>query len=309
MKFKLLCLLILLAYHSGMAQHNEALDKLTPQLMTVPNAVDSNQDGDLSFEEMMAAPQQLATLDKNGDGALDWKEMGAWEELLPLVRAHNITNFIDANGDVHISAAEIKNAATELKRLDRNGDWHIDGNEIKRWALNFPVFSNRLMPFETWKKFRSYKDKIEGAILPGEDKRAFKGFMLVHESADFGFRQQSDQTFLLDEKGKRVHEWKHNGYSPEASIAYLLPNGLLLRTYAKEHWINEMHFPVGATSTIELVNWEGEVVWDYTNSVPQKYSFHHDVEYLPNGNILAIRYNGFTIEEAAGQYSNSLAME
>jgi len=69
--------------------------------MTIPNAVDSNQDKALSAAEVRAAPKQLATLDKNADGELDWKEMGAWEEQLPLVRDHNITNMIDANGDVH----------------------------------------------------------------------------------------------------------------------------------------------------------------------------------------------------------------
>jgi len=102
----------------------------------------------------------------------------------------------------------------------------------------------------------------------------------------------------MDAAGNRVHEWKHNGYSPEASVAYLLPNGQLLRTYSKYGWVHDKQFPVGATSTIELVGWDGNVLWDFTQSVGGKYSFHHDVEYLPNGNILAIRYNAFTIEEA-----------
>ena len=41
----------------------------------VPNVVDSNHDKALSADEVMAAPQQLVTLDENGDGAIDWKEI------------------------------------------------------------------------------------------------------------------------------------------------------------------------------------------------------------------------------------------
>lgn len=278
-------------------QMHESLVKMTPQLMTVPNTVDSNQDGILSTAEVIAAPQQIATLDKNGDGAIDWKEMGAWEEQLPLVRDHNITNLIDANGDVHISAEEIKNASARLTLLDRNGDWKIDSMEMKISKFA-ETFSNKKMPYTLWRDFRGYTPKLEGPIPPDKDQRAYKGYTLIHDAGDWGLVQQTDATYLLDENGKKAHEWKHNGYSPEASVAYLLENGQLLRTYSKHHWVNDKQFPVGATSTIELVDWDGKVVWDFDMSAARKYSFHHDVAYLPNGNILAIRYNGFTLEEA-----------
>ncbi len=275
------------------------LEELVPQLMTVPNAIDTNQDEALSIEEVMAAPQQLATLDKNGDGDLDWKEIGAWEKQLPLVRDHNIINLIDANGDIHISAEEIKNAPKELKRLDLNGDWTISKKELFfNKNPNFPPFTNKKMPYKMWRKFRGYTTNNEGPKMPGQDKRAFKGYTLIHDAGDAFMGQQSNDTYLMDENGIRVHEWKHNGYSPEASVAYLLPNGQLLRTFSKHHWIKDKAFPVGATSSIELVDWDGKVLWDFTQSVPEKYSFHHDVEYLPNGNILAIRYNAFSLEEA-----------
>lgn len=269
------------------------------KLMTIPNAIDSDRDGELSISEVMAAPRQLARLDKNRDGALDAKEMGAYEAQLPLIRAHNITNLIDADGNVHISAEEIKNASSALKHLDFNGDWHISKKELGfNKNPKFSVFSNKPMPYPIWKKFRGYTTKLEGPVVPGQDKRAYGGYILVHDAGDFGLVQQSDETYLLDEIGNKAHEWKHNGHSPEASVAYLLANGQLLRTYSKYHWIRDKHFPVGATSSIELVAWDGTVLWDFTMSVPEKYSFHHDVEYMPNGHILAIRYNAFTLEEA-----------
>jgi len=299
MKIYILIITLLFVVQLSFGQRHESLDKLVPQLMTVPNAVDTNQDGALSTEEVMSASQNLLPLDKNGDGDLDWKEMGAWEEQLTLVRDHNITNLIDANGDIHITAEEIKNASNRLRLLDKNGDWQIDKKEIRASKPPaFPAFSNKKLSYDLWRHFRDYTTELEGAIMPGQDAREFKGYTLIHDAGDWGLVQQSDETYLLDEKGQKVHEWKHNGYSPEASVAYLLPNGQLLRTYSKHHWVNDKQFPVGATSTLELVDWDGNVLWEYSNSVEKKYSFHHDVEYLPNGNILAIRYNGFTIEEA-----------
>jgi len=165
-------------------------------------------------------------------------------------------------------------------------------------SKKFGYFSNKTLDYKTWRHYRNYTTKVEGSIVPGQHEKAYKGYIFVHDAGDFNLVQQNDQTYLLDENGKKVHTWKNNGYSPEASVAYLLPNGQLLRTYSKHHWTKDKNFPVAATSTIELVNWQGKVLWEYTNSIPEKYSFHHDVCYMPNGNILAIRYNAFTIEEA-----------
>ena len=96
-----------------------------PKLWTVPNAVDSNRDGALSSDEVMAAPQALVKLDKNGDGGIDAQEMGAFQRFLPMVRQHNITKVIEADGDMHISAEELANASVALINLDANGDWRI----------------------------------------------------------------------------------------------------------------------------------------------------------------------------------------
>jgi len=275
-------------------------EKDIPKLMTIPNVVDSNQDGELSLHEVLAAPQQLATLDSNGDGRLDWKEMGALENLLPFIRNHNITNLIDADGNVDISVEEIKNASESLKYLDVNNDWHISKKEMAISKFKrFPIFSARGMKLPVWEHFRAYNANNEGAILPGKNKDEYKAYTLVHESGDNGLIHMSNTTYLLNENGEKVHEWKYQDghYSPEASVAYLLPNGQLLRTLSKHNWTKDKHFPVGAYSSVELLNWDGTVLWEFTHSVPKKYSLHHDVAYLPNGNILAIGYNGFSVED------------
>ena len=46
-----------------------------------------------------------------------------------------------------------------------------------------------------------------------------------------------------------------------------------------------------------MFSWEGELLWDWTHAT-EDYWLHHDVEYLPNGNILAIAWETKTAKEA-----------
>lgn len=270
-----------------------------PKMMTVPNAIDSDSDGKLSTQEMLATPAQLKKLDKNGDGKLDHAEVGAYLKVLPLIRNHLIFNVIDTDGDAIISAQEIANASASLGLLDEDGNWELSEAEIRgERNPKAPVFNLRNRSVKLWEQFRSYTTENKGPILPGQDKRSFEGYILVHDAGDDNQIQVSNHDYLMDNNGKIVHEWKHPGYSPEASVAYLLPNGQLLRTYSKHHWTHDKKFPVGAFTTIQLVDWGGKTLWEYSMSAPEKYSFHHDVKAMPNGNILAIRYTGFTTEEA-----------
>lgn len=273
--------------------------EMLPRLMRLPNAVDANQDGELSTDEILRASQNLHKVDTSKDGTIDHREIGTDPKQLPLVRWHMVTNVLDRDGDVRLSAQEIAQAAESLRLLDKNGDWRVDRTEMSmRGDPELPVFNTQGMNFEQWERFRTYTYKIAGPITPGTYKDEFKAYTLVHDAGDFGQVQVAKGTHLLDPQGKKVHTWQASGYHPEASVSYLLPNGNLLRTYSDHHWTKDEHYPVGSCSSIELLDWKGKVLWTFRMSEPKKYSFHHDVEFLPNGNILAIRYTAFTREEA-----------
>jgi len=104
----------------------------------------------------------------------------------------------------------------------------------------------------------------------------------------------SKTTYLIDMQGRVVHTWECE--FPPGLSAYLLENGHLLRTAAVGPR-NRTFFGRGAGGRVQEVTWDGEIVWDFEYS-SATYLLHHDVERLPNGNVLMIAWERRTEEEA-----------
>ena len=124
------------------------------------------------------------------------------------------------------------------------------------------------------------------------DSLAFNGYTLLAPNS-------STFTYLLDNCGEVVHSWPSN-YRP-GNVAYLLENGNLLHTGR----INSSFNSGGSGGRIELIDWDGNLVWGYNYS-SATFHQHHDVEYLPNGNILLIAWESHSRAEAieAGRNPN-----
>jgi len=88
--------------------------------------------------------------------------------------------------------------------------------------------------------------------------------------------------YLIDNAGQMVHSWASD-YEPGQSV-YLLENGNLLHCCFTKSGAN---IGGGEGGRLEEFDWEGNLVWEYWCSDNQK-SMHHDVEPMPNGNILAM---------------------
>ncbi|SHJ03202.1 Arylsulfotransferase (ASST) [Mesonia phycicola] len=102
----------------------------------------------------------------------------------------------------------------------------------------------------------------------------------------------SNNTYLINNCGEQMYSWESN-YTPAHSF-YLLENGYLLRPGNT----NNANFNAGGQGgIIEMIDADGNVVWDYTISSSTECQ-HHDVEYLDNGNILAIVWDMKTSAEA-----------
>ena len=147
--------------------------------------------------------------------------------------------------------------------------------EITRRIINIKVFG----PFV----------KKVNEIFNYED--AFDGYTLFAP-------MRSHSTYLINNSGEIIQIWDSN--YPPGDAVYLLENGILLHTAFPG--FNPTFMAGGIGGRVELLDINSNVLWEFRYSNDQ-YCLHHDVEMLPNGNILMIAWEYKTYAEsiAAGR--------
>jgi len=98
-------------------------------------------------------------------------------------------------------------------------------------------------------------------------------------------------THLMDNNGNILHSWVKSQYEPGQSV-YLLENGNLLRTC----FMKGTNTGGGEGGRIEEYDWNDNLVWEFNYS-GKDYGSHHDIEPLPNGNILLLAVKKKTYNE------------
>lgn len=116
---------------------------------------------------------------------------------------------------------------------------------------------------------------------------AFVGYTIFSPS-------QSNNAYLVDSYGRMVNTWTTN-YRPGNAV-YLMEDGNLLRA-AKPNGGLPPISAGGYGGIVQILDWDSNVLWeyDYSSSVVNA---HHDVEPLPNGNILILAWELKTGAEA-----------
>ncbi|MCF6132392.1 aryl-sulfate sulfotransferase [Flavobacterium wongokense] len=97
---------------------------------------------------------------------------------------------------------------------------------------------------------------------------------------------KNNEVFLIDNCGENVHQWTFTEIP--GATCYLLANGNLLRA---------------GQNNLEIRDWNNNVVWTYAttaNGIMQ----HHDIEPLPNGNIICIAADRYTQAQMTAQGRN-----
>lgn len=118
------------------------------------------------------------------------------------------------------------------------------------------------------------------------DPRAFEGYTLFSP-------EYSTNTYLINNSGEIVHTWGSNYI--QGLAVYLLENGNLIRSDLPG--ANPTFLSGGVSGRVEIFDWNGTLVWYFEYSTNQ-YCLHHDIEVLPDGNILMIAWEYKTAEEA-----------
>ena len=102
----------------------------------------------------------------------------------------------------------------------------------------------------------------------------------------------SNTVYMIGNDGTVFHTWKNalGGVSH-----YLEADGTLLRGFRDP---KILHFRQGGVSGgLQEIDWEGNVLWEWRLG-DEKQVLHHDIERLPNGNILVLGWEVKTREEA-----------
>ena len=111
-----------------------------------------------------------------------------------------------------------------------------------------------------------------------------------------------NNTYLIDNCGRRINTWS-SSYKPGLSV-YLLENGDLLRTCRIQ---SAIFGGGGSGGRVERRDWNNNLIWSYDFS-SSLYHQHHDIEFMPNGNILVLCWEYRTYNEAvlAGRDPNAI---
>jgi hypothetical protein len=123
--------------------------------------------------------------------------------------------------------------------------------------------------------FASRLDRTVGLML--NEAGSFNGYTLF---APLSYTT----TYLINNQGKLVHSWESE-YLPGLAV-YLGNDGYLYRSINTPDCTGVM---VKLGGGVEKLDWNGAVVWQY-KYVNDKHRAHHDIEVLPNGNVLIIAW-------------------
>ncbi len=113
-------------------------------------------------------------------------------------------------------------------------------------------------------------------VFINDTAKIFKGYTLFAP-------KQYTKTYLINNKGEKVHEWSASTYAPGQAV-YLLENGHLLRTCMIQ---GNLGTGGGEGGRIEEYSWNDSLVWSMNYSTTT-YMQHHDIKKLPNGNIIML---------------------
>lgn len=124
------------------------------------------------------------------------------------------------------------------------------------------------------------QERTVGLFLNTAD--AYKGYTLF---------SNNQETYLIDNCGLIVNQWSSE-YSTFGNVR-LREDGSLLRMGISD---NEDFRGGGSAGIFEIFTWQGDLIWSYQISDSLQLS-HHDIEIMPNGNILALVWERIEAKE------------
>ncbi len=244
--------------------------------------LDEDEDGALSAEEVSNARRALLKVDVNNDGVLSPSELDV-NLLNPAVsRLHKLHRLLDVDGDYQISTQEVVEAEMRLRSMDADGNWMLSDSELTEHQSEKRLSS--------WLKILNLEALAKaGREAPLIDKKSPVDMYYLLQQTDFDKSLVvGGGTKLMNVNREIVHQWPSLVNIKYGDQVELLENGLLLRTVKSE---SDNLFAVDAENAyrqLELVDWNGNVIWEYRHCAGTEYCLYGPVIARQNGNVIVM---------------------
>ncbi|MCO5725220.1 aryl-sulfate sulfotransferase [Robiginitalea marina] len=106
---------------------------------------------------------------------------------------------------------------------------------------------------------------------------------------------KENRVYIIDKQGVLIHEWSLTNNIGNDVV--LLPDGRVLASLESDS--PQIRFG-GMGGRLQLLSADGTVIWDFVYSTPEAET-HHDVEMLPNGNVIALVWEKRTAEQSIAE--------
>lgn len=100
----------------------------------------------------------------------------------------------------------------------------------------------------------------------------------------------NNDVYLINNCGELVHSWD-SGTRQGGNSVELLEDGRLLKTSRDIPQQATVINGGGGGQYVEFIDWDGTTLWEYEYSDGATVRMHHDVEILPNGNVLILAWD------------------
>lgn len=127
-------------------------------------------------------------------------------------------------------------------------------------------------------------------LLSHDPSKAYDGYNLIYP-------HNQPNVYLLDNCGRIVHTWEDEADFRPGNMAYLMPDGRLIKTKRPAAVADNPIWAGGGGATVEIRTWDNELLWEFTINNEQE-RLHHDIAITNEGNILMIVWEVKTAEEA-----------
>jgi hypothetical protein len=143
--------------------------------------------------------------------------------------------------------------------------------------MNIKAFFLLVLVLNFFKSSFSYtQDRTIGVLNINSDK-VYDGYTLLAS-------HETTSTYLINNCGEEVHKWTSDYFY--GNKVELLPNGNLLRaTRVNSEYFNNG----GAGGRLEILDEDSNILWEY-EYISSSFRQHHDVVYMPNGNLLFVAW-------------------